>query len=81
MSTPRDPGTDESGEESTSIVVTKFSRFYDSEFTPPAEVETTPSISIPDITIPTSISIPGGGTITISSIPFGSVTPVSNPGQ
>ncbi len=57
-------GTDDSGKETSSLIVTKFEIPTDAEFTPPATPGTTPSF-----TIPSSITVPGGGTITIPSIP------------
>jgi hypothetical protein len=59
-------GTDDSGKESNSLVVTKFETPSDSEFTPPA----TPS-TLPNLTIPSSITVPGGGTINLPTIPGG----------
>ena len=50
--------TDDSGKASTSLLVTKFQPPSASDFVPPA----TPS------TIPSSITIPGGGTITIPNV-------------
>jgi hypothetical protein len=58
--------TNDSGKATTSLLVTKFESPSPSDFTPPATPSTVPSISLPS-----SITIPGGGTITIPTIPGG----------
>jgi len=57
-------GTDDKGKESSSLVVTKFETPSDSDFTPPV----TPGTN-PNLTIPSSITVPGGGTINLPTIP------------
>jgi hypothetical protein len=57
-------GTDDKGKASSGLVVTKFETPSDSDFTPPATPGTVPGLSIPS-----SITVPGGGTITLPTIP------------
>lgn len=49
-------GTNEAGASSTTFVATKYEQPSDSDFTPPATPQTIPSISLP-----AGITIPGGG--------------------
>lgn len=52
--------TDDDGEESSTIIVTKYEEPSDSEFEVPATPTTTPGISLPPgITLPEGIEIPG----------------------
>ena len=54
-------GTDASGKSSSLIEVTKFEEPSDSDFTPPATPKTIPSYSIPSVSLPSGVTIPGGG--------------------
>jgi hypothetical protein len=63
-------GTDESGKNSHTLVVTKFETPSASDFTPPATPKKVPGISLPaGITLPSGVTLPPG--ITLPSIPGG----------